>query len=220
MMASVPATTTTPDMSWTADWDTVTLTASTSLVSLLMMSPCGRVSKKDSGRRCILSKKPSRTLRTMRWEIPAIIQPSTVCRSAPPRYAARSANAARESAAAGRLKAPSAEAIGDACPRAIAQMASIPLPIRYGTAIPSAESTRMKPATMRIRPRSPAKYDQIRAMVCHRSWGRTFGAPRASAPGPPTAGTGAAGGHSRHGVRAAGQTPTASRPSWAMQMSR
>ena len=70
-MARVPGTTTTtPDMSWTADWETVTLTASTSLVSLLMMSPWGRVSKKERGRRCILSKRPSRTLRTIRWETP------------------------------------------------------------------------------------------------------------------------------------------------------
>ena len=85
MMARVPATTTTPDMSCTADWETVTLTASTSLVSRLMRSPCGRVSKNESGRRCILPKNPSRTLRTMRCETPAMIQPSRACRTAPPR---------------------------------------------------------------------------------------------------------------------------------------
>ncbi len=45
MITSVPHTTTTPDMSCTADCDTVTLTASASLVSLLMMSPWGCMSK-------------------------------------------------------------------------------------------------------------------------------------------------------------------------------
>src|SRR5271157_1654904 len=88
----------------------------------------------------------------------------------------------------GRLAEPRADAMGVSVPTPMAAIASIPLPIMYGTAIPRAESTKMKPATRRMRPRSPATYDQIRPIVCHRSWGRTFGAPRICGLGP--AGTG------------------------------
>jgi hypothetical protein len=85
MIATVPPTRTTLDSSCEVDCDTVTLIASTSLESRLMRSPCVLRSKNESGSRCSLANRPSRTLRTIRWDTPAMIQPSKVDSSAPPR---------------------------------------------------------------------------------------------------------------------------------------
>ena len=192
------------------------------------MSPCGRVSKKDSGQALHLVEESLAHVahhplghaghdpafdglqeRAARCRRPAVPRPR------------------RPGHAAGMAAAPRTEATVVTWPLPMAAIASMPLPIRNGTAMPSAESTRMKPGheqdaaalALEVGPDPANGVPQVvgphvRCTARQRA--------RAPSPGPPSPVPRPVRGPACRGRSRplSGQTPAASLPSWAMQMSR
>ena len=70
--AAMPNIFSTPEIIWTMPSASTRLIFSTSLVSRLIRSPCGRWSKKRSGKLCSRPNRSLRMSRTVRWAAPAM----------------------------------------------------------------------------------------------------------------------------------------------------